>query len=113
MRRSAPVLCVVLLIACLGLAGFWLSAESRLRRLQQEVRYRQDAPLERRAYAIKAHDERSTVKEIEDLLFPVTVHFLDRDCVELRPRWGVVGGTSMTCFSTPTGKLLSHVNIGE
>ncbi len=69
--------------------------------------------MERRAYAIKAREERSTTKEIEDLLFPVTVSFPDRNCVELRPRWGVVGGTSMTCFSGETGKVLYHASIGE
>lgn len=113
MRRWAPVLCVVLLTACFALAGLWLNTESRLRRLQQEVRYRLDAPSEIRAYAIKARDEHSTIKEIEKLLFPVTVSFPDRACVELRPRWGGVGGTSITCFSNRTGKLLSHANIGE
>ncbi|NEK64773.1 MAG: hypothetical protein G3W67_20740, partial [Xanthomonas perforans] len=113
MRRWTPLLCVVFLTACVALAGLWLTAENRLRRLQQEVRYRQDASFERRAYAIKAREERSTTREIEDLLFPVTVSFPDRNCVELRPRWGVVGGTSMTCFSNKTGKLLYHASIGE
>ena len=113
MRRWAPLFCVVLLTACAALAVLWLTAESRLRRLEQEVRYRQNAPLERRAYAIKAREERSTIKDIEDLLLPVTVSFPDRNCVELRPRWGVVGGTSMTCFSNRTGRLLYHASIGE
>lgn len=113
MRRRTPVFCVVLLILCVALAGLWLSAEIRLRRLQQEVRYPLDAQLERRAYQIKARSERSTTKEMEDLLFPVTVSFPDRNCVELRPRWGVVGGTSITCFSNQNGKLLTHNSIGE
>lgn len=113
MRRWAPLLCLVLLTACAALAGLWLTAESRLRRLQQEVRYRHDAPLERRAYAIKAREERSTTREIEALLLPVTVSFPDRNCVELRPHWDVVGGTSITCFSNKTGKLLYHASIGE
>lgn len=113
MRRWLPLLYIVLLAACITLTSLWLTAESRLRRLQQEVRNPLDAPLERRAYAIKAREERSTAREIEDLLLPVTVSFPDRNCVELRPRWGVVGGTSMTCFSNRTGKLLYHASIGE
>jgi len=113
MRRWLPLLCVILLASCVTLAALWLNAESRLGRLQQEVRYPLDAPLERRAYAIKAREERSTIKEVEDLLLPVAVSFPDRDCVELRPRWGVVGGTSMTCFSNRTGKVLYHASIGE
>jgi hypothetical protein len=113
MRRWVLLLCIVLLTACVALAGLWLTAGTRLRRLQQEVRYRLDAPLERRAYAIKAREERSTSREIEDLLLPATVSFPDRSCVELRPRWGVVGGTSITCFSNSTGQLLYHASIDE
>lgn len=113
MRRGLPVLFVVLLAACGTLTGLWLTAENRLRRLQQEVRYSPDAPLEQRAYAIKAREERSTTKKIENLNLPVTVSFPDRNCVELRPRWAVACGTSITCFSNRTGKLLYHASIGE
>ncbi|WP_446652366.1 hypothetical protein [Blastomonas sp.] len=113
MGRSIPTICGIVLAACVMLAVLWLRAESHLSQLQQEVRYPLDAPLERRAYQAKARSERSSVSEIEAHLFPVTVSFPDRDCVELRPRWGVKGGTSISCFSNETGKLLSHDNIGE
>jgi len=111
--RWIPAFCVVLLAGCLTLTGLWLNAESCLRRLQKQVHYPLDAPLERLAYQVKARSERSSISEIEHLLFPVTVSFPDRRCVELRPRWGVVGGTSISCFSNKTGKLLTHYNIGQ
>jgi hypothetical protein len=113
MSRWTPTICAILLTVCLILAGLWLNTANKLRTLQQEVRYPHDAPLERRAYQIKAKAEQATVSEIERLLFPVTVSFSDRNCVELRPRWGVAGGTSITCFSNETGRLLSHASIGE
>ncbi|WP_162892529.1 hypothetical protein [Blastomonas fulva] len=113
MSRWISTVCVFALAACVMLAVLWLRAESRLRQLQQEVRYTLDAPSERRAYLLKARSERSNVSKIEALLFPITVSFPDRHCVELRPRWGVTGGTSITCFSNETGKILSHNNIGE
>lgn len=113
MSRWIPAFCVVLLAGCLTVTGLWLSAESRLSRLQQEVRHPLDVPLERLAYQVKARSERSTTSKIESLLFPVTVAFPDRDCVELRPRLGVAGGTSISCFSKRTGKLLTYDNVGE
>lgn len=113
MLRRAPICCFILLAASVGLFALWLKAEIHLHRIKQEVRYTRDAPLERRAYAVKARSDRAMVKEIEDLLFPVTVSFPGRQCVELRPRWNARGGTSISCFSNGTGKLLSHANIGQ
>jgi len=113
MSRWIPASCIALLILCVALAGFWLNAEHRLRLLRQEVHHPMDEPLERRAYKIKAEYEHVPIREIEDILFPVTVSFPDRTCVELRPRSGVLGGTSMACFSNSTEKLLTFDNIGQ
>ncbi|MHA6721266.1 hypothetical protein ACX40Y_17665 [Sphingomonas sp. RS6] len=113
MSRWIIAFCVVLLLACLTFAGLWFNAESRLRRLQQEVRHPLDAPLEQLAYQVKARSDRGTVGETQRLMFPITVSFPDRVCVELRPRSGVRGGTSISCFSKKTGKLLTHDNVGE
>jgi hypothetical protein len=113
MSRWITTVLVMSLVASAAFAGLWLHSESRLRQLQFEVRSPFDAPLERKAYQVKARSDRATVSEMERILFPVTVHFPDRACVELRPRRGVKGGSSISCFSNGTGKLLSHDDIGE
>lgn len=44
---------------------------------------------------------------------PVLVHFKYETCVELQPKWGVVGGMRVRCFDRKTGALTRQEEVGQ
>jgi hypothetical protein len=113
MRRFLPSLCAALLVLC-GISGWqWYKAEQRLHRLISEVHRPDGIPFEQLALKATAQSEGVTVEHVESLLFPLTINFPDRRCVELRPKWGVAGGRRVYCFSNDTKRLIAHYQIGE
>jgi hypothetical protein len=81
--------------------------------MASEVHRADDAPFEQQAISREAQFEHVPTEKIADLNIPVTIHFFDRTCVELRPKWGVAGGTDVYCFDLRTQRLIEHQSIGQ
>ncbi len=84
-----------------------------LHKLQLEMSNSDDAEYEELAIKAKSSYENVSIDNVQDLLFPVTIGFPDRRCVELRPRSGVVGGTNVYCFAERSKRLIAHYQIME
>lgn len=112
MTRWLPLISSLLFVAAAGFLWMWHDTKGRLDRLEWEFHDPADAQLEAKAISLTAKYEGVPDQKIKDLLVPVTIHFPDRSCVELRPRWGVLGGTTVYCFR-PSGELIERHQIGE
>ncbi len=113
MRHLLPSVCVVLSLGCVTFGGLWWRSEDRLHKLQSEMSKPSDAAYEQLALETKAKYEYVFVEHLRSLSTPVTIHFPDHRCVELRPRWGVAGGTAVYCFTNASKRLIVHHDIGE
>jgi hypothetical protein len=83
--RLLSFACIALLTLSIAFAWMWRASERRFNRFASEVHRAEDIPVEQRAIALKARFEHVPVQKIADLTLPVTIHFPDRRCVELRP----------------------------
>jgi hypothetical protein len=113
MGRFLSFACVGLLSLAIAFGLMWKTADNRLRRLVSEVNRAEDAPFEQAAISLKAQSEHVPTQKVAQLNLPVTVHFSDRRCVELRPKWGVVGGSDIYCFDAQSRRVVEHQNLAE
>lgn len=113
MKRFPLLACTVLVITTAIFGLQWRTSESRLSKLQSEVSRAEDAPFEKLAIQLKARSEHASIEKIANFYRPVTIRFPDRRCVELRPRWGVAGGTEVYCFEPASKRLIESHTIGE
>lgn len=113
MKRYPLFVCVILMITAVFFGMKWRDSESRLSKVESEISRMDDAIFEGLAVLLKARSEHTSIEKIASLNRPVTIRFPNRRCVELRPRWGVVGGTEVYCFETTSKRLLERHSIGE
>lgn len=113
MKRFLLFVCVTLVTTSAFFGMKWKDSESRLSEVESEISRTGDAIFEGLAIQLKARSEHTSIEKIANLNRPVTIRFPNRRCVELRPRWGVVGGTEVYCFEATSKRLLERHSIGE
>lgn len=113
MARFLMFACIALLTLSTLFGWMWRASERRFGRFASEVHRAEDIPFEQRAISLKAQFEHVPAEKFTDLVLPVTIRFPDRRCVELRPRWGVVGGTDVYCFDLSSHRLIEKHTVGE
>lgn len=89
----------------------WWRASNDLKHLKQEVRYADDARFEEAAYREAARYEALPIAKIRDYFLPITMTYNQKACVELRPRWNVMGGHTIYCFDLKTGALIGKERV--
>jgi len=97
--------------AAASFAWLWWRADTDLAHLRHEVSRPFDRAFEEAAYRDAARYENQPIEKMREYFRPLTMTYLDKKCVELRPRWHVYGGHTIYCYNLDRRELIHKETV--